>query len=110
MAHIKQPGSGRKKGTPNKMTQSVIDICAEMGFDPVRGLVQLALTAEDESNRVTAHKELMKYIYPQRKAVEHSGTIDTGLQSIIESIKDKSEDELTKIAADSRNSITYSET
>jgi hypothetical protein len=94
---MKTPGSGRKKGTPNKMTQSVMDICAEMGFDPVRGLVQLALTAEDESNRVTAHKELMKYIYPQRKAVEHSGTIDTGLQSIIDNLKDKTPEELKEI-------------
>ena len=90
---------GRAKGVPNKFTRSVMEICQEMNFDPVQGLIELARCAEDEGNRVTAHKELMKYIYPQRKAVEHSGSIDTGLQQMIESLEGKTEDELAKIAA-----------
>jgi len=110
LGEARPANAGRKKGTPNKLTQSIMDVCNEMGFDPARGMIEIAMSGETPELQFQARKELLKYLYPQRKAVEHSGTIDTGLQSIIESIKDKSEDELTKIAADSRNSITYSET
>lgn len=98
---------GRAKGVPNRFTRSVLQICEEMGYDPVAGLIELATRGEEESNRVTAAKELMKYIYPQRKAIEHSGSVDTGLQQMIESLEGKTEDELAKIATGS-NSPTNS--
>lgn len=59
---------GRQKGTPNKKT--VEFITALGSFDPVKRLVELCSKTEDEALEAKICLELLKYIYPQRKAVE----------------------------------------
>lgn len=60
---------GRKKGTPNKKTAELQEILG--GFNPAEKLMELynKSTTKDDL-KVLICKELMKYIYPQRKAVD----------------------------------------
>lgn len=72
----KTPGSGRKKGTPNRFTQNLMGICEEKGLDVFESLVEIALDKDPENkDRFPALKELAQYLYPKRKALEHSGEI-----------------------------------
>ena len=60
---------GRKKGTPNKKTAELQEILG--GFNPAEKLMELynKSTTKDDL-KVLICKELMKYIYPQRKAID----------------------------------------
>ena len=72
----KTPGSGRKPGTPNKKTQTLMEICDQEGLDPFRALLKLAKTAEKEEIALGALKELCQYLYPKRKALEIANSDD----------------------------------
>jgi hypothetical protein len=63
---------GRKKGTANKLTQDLRARLIEAGFDPADGLLELAQDKEDKHLRFQALKELMQYVYPKRKTMEHT--------------------------------------
>ena len=72
-------GPGRKPGTRNKNTkvsaqQKVREIEEELGcsIDPLAGLAKIAHESDDVQIRLSALKELAKYLYPQRKAVDMS--------------------------------------
>lgn len=84
MANGRKKGSpktgGRKKGTPNGDRKELFDLMAEK-FPNYHPVIAMAEIANDKKNdlliRLTAHKEVSKYVAPQLKAVEHSGHIDT---------------------------------
>lgn len=86
------PGAGRPKGTPNKKTLVLQERLAELKVDPVGTLAkilaeQMALfllhknkkrygpAAEMLSDAERTASNLMQYLYPKKKAVEHSGEI-----------------------------------
>jgi len=94
----KNERSGRKKGTPNKRTLDLIQTLQEKGFDPAAKLVEITLMAEQEflnlkdrtlKERDTASRhlatasrnctELMKFVYPQRKAVDITAEGDSNV-------------------------------
>ncbi len=59
---------GREKGTPNKKTLIFLD---DLGnFKPVEELKKLYKKTKDENIKFAILKEFLKYMYPQRKAVE----------------------------------------
>ena len=62
--------SGRKKGTPNKKTAELKDILNNHHFEPATKMIELFIATEDDNIKLGILKELMKYIYPQRKAVD----------------------------------------
>lgn len=89
---------GRQKGTPNKRTWEARAICERLNFDPLEQLVawatgdwkklgytsptktivdadgnQVQVDRIDEALRQKSTKEVVPYIYPQLKAIEHSG-------------------------------------
>lgn len=72
---------GRVKGTPNKKTQELIDMIEAAGCPhPVQGMAEIAVKARSEGNDDLAkdcYKELAQYVAPKRKAIEHSGEVDT---------------------------------
>lgn len=75
----KPAGSGRQKGTKNNATLSVEERLAAMNCKPLEGLAEIAKQAKakgDLNLATTCYKELCKYVHPQRKAVEHTGSID----------------------------------
>ena len=70
--HIKK--GGRKKGTPNKRTSDIIERLKDN--DIVGSLLDIAQNTDKDEIKVTIYKELLKYIYPQRKAVEFAQDIE----------------------------------
>lgn len=66
---------GRTKGTPNKKTVSLQEKCDIVGLDPFEQMLIIASTADEQNLRFHALKELCQYLYPKRKAIEHSGEI-----------------------------------
>jgi len=112
---------GRKKGTPNKSTDYIFDLCEKNNFDPIQALIWVAqnnwkslgyrdshiekqgfqgvVTSEpiiSVDHRIDAMKSLTGYMYPKRKAIEM--TMDkNSVQPIIlayskESVKDAAQD------------------
>ncbi len=69
---------GRQKGVPNKISYN-LDLharCQERGIDVFDLLLEFCGQAPAEM-RLNAIKELMKYLYPQRKALEVTGQIES---------------------------------
>ena len=85
-------GSGRKPGTPNKKTAELMEVLVKHDFEPAEALIYIykeakkifefrkkksnlagALTAMDRMH--DAASELAGYVYPKKKAIEHSGEI-----------------------------------
>lgn len=67
---------GRSKGTPNRFSQNLIEICKEKDLDVFEALVEIA---KNDSHPDNFHslKELAQYLYPKRKSLEHSGEVNT---------------------------------
>lgn len=80
----KKKVGGRKKGTPNKKTLLLQEVLEEEGLDPIRGLVDAladldGVVAETNSEiikladaKAKIYLSILDYIYPKRKAIEHS--------------------------------------
>lgn len=75
---------GRVKGTMNRKSESLFELCEEMGFNPFAELMRLAFSTDDEAVRASCLKELCQYLYPKRKAVELSMDPDSAFKVIIE--------------------------
>ena len=82
-------GAGRKKGTPNKLTLDLVKICEDQGINPFSEMLTL-VTHHNVFVKMAALKEVCRYLYPQRKAIEHSGEISNPYLQ-------KSVDELEKL-------------
>jgi hypothetical protein len=89
--------AGRKKGTPNRKTQTLLDKCEEKGIDPFAALLELSQMAEREETRLGALKEICSYLYPKRKSLEHSGLTDPKVVNEIEKLSDLDAEELEKV-------------
>jgi Fe2+ transport system protein FeoA len=67
---------GKKKGSVNKISlaKEVAARLEELGCDPIAGLATIAGDpAVDHYVRVRCYSELAQYLYPKRRAIEHSG-------------------------------------
>jgi hypothetical protein len=93
----KTPGSGRKKGTPNKAKQELQALLAERypDYHPVLAMAALANDSSTKSVRdvgtgkrrtvpkvplelrARMHQEVAKYVEPQLKAIEHRAGDDS---------------------------------
>ncbi len=83
------PGAGRKAGTPNRKTQHIIDQCEAKGVNVLELMIEFVTIPCEPGLRLQALKELMKYIYPQRKAVEHSGEMSEKIEVVINDYRSK---------------------
>ena len=64
---------GRTRGTPNKKTLEIQDRLCSIGCDPIQGMADLAMDANNSPElRGRMYAELAQYVAPKRKAVEHS--------------------------------------
>lgn len=66
----KPANSGRKAGTPNKKSIGLEAKLNEKGLDVATEMINLFNTVDDDGLKYNILKELMKYVYPQRKAVD----------------------------------------
>lgn len=81
----KTPGSGRKKGTPNKTISPLKERAEVLGIDPFEILLYFAAGNKAALNltedipaqvRAKAAAEACQYLHPKLKAIEHSGDKD----------------------------------
>lgn len=67
-------GAGRKKGTPNKRSETASETLELLGFDGLAEMHKMySNPAISEQSRVKLLAEMAQYQYPKRKAIEHSG-------------------------------------
>lgn len=67
----KPTGSGRKRGTPNKRSQLLIESLESFDFSVPEQLISL-LPQLDPAKQADVLIDLMSYLYPKRKAVEQT--------------------------------------
>lgn len=72
---------GRVKNTPNKKTGVLADVLG--AFDPAERIIALFNDTDDDSIKFGILKELMKYVYPQKKALEVTNVNDPGIQVVV---------------------------
>lgn len=66
-------GAGRPKGAKGRKSRTLEERMAGMGVDPLEQLVEIAVEARSQGDlhlAVSAFKELARYVYPMRKAVD----------------------------------------
>ena len=65
---------GRTKGTPNKLSTSVLERLDEMGCDPLAFLDEQMRNEENRMDlRCKCAAVIMEYAYPKRRAVDAAG-------------------------------------
>ena len=80
----------RPAGVPNKRKAALLKRLGEEfpDYHPVAELARIAMDPEnDTATRLQAHKEVAKYVEPQLKAVEHSGTQAVRIMTVAEQIQ-----------------------
>lgn len=69
---------GRERGTPNVITQDLIKACADQGVDPFIELVKDIQLIDEPGMRAPLWEKVCSYLYPKRKAIEHSADKESG--------------------------------
>lgn len=85
---------GRAKGVPNKDTRTLHEICDRLKINPFEALLHLYSTTRNEGIKLGALSQACKYIFPQLKAIDHSGEIknpfaDKPLEELRALVKEK---------------------
>jgi hypothetical protein len=76
---------GRVAGTPNRKTKDVQELLDSLDCDPIEGMARIAMNPKTRLEvRGRMFAELAQYVYPKRKAVEHSGADDAPVRSVHE--------------------------
>jgi len=71
---------GRTAGTPNRKTQEISALLDSLGCDPIEGMARIAMNKEHPPElRGRMYAELAQYVFPKRKAVDHSGAAEEPL-------------------------------
>ena len=120
----KTPGSGRKKGTPNKSTKkrkAVAEKALSEGITPLevmlgamRSLWNLARATKEAAERVTLEaqasaiaKDAAPFVHPRLAAVEHSGDLTHTHEHITrEEARRDVEESFADVAGDTEESDT----
>lgn len=74
---------GRAKGIPNRKTQSLIDKCDEFRIDPFVEMLKALQEEQEPKERFKMAAEISQYIYPKRRAMEHSMDQEKGFKVVI---------------------------
>ena len=83
----KVPGSGRKRGTPNRRTAQVHELLLALKCDPITGMARIAMNAKNPPDlRGRMYSELAQYLFPKRKALEVSTTPAEGFAALLEEL------------------------
>lgn len=84
----RQKTGGRQKGTPNKKTKELIEILG--AFNPAEKLKEVFNNTKDDNLKAKICLDLLKYIYPQRKAVDLQTVEDRGFTVVVQNERAKS--------------------
>jgi hypothetical protein len=98
----KTPGSGRKKGTPNKDKLPLQQKAEELGVDPFQILLlfakgdvaALGIEVITADQRLRAASEACQYLYPKRKAIQVDQDTDPNSDRPLQHLSDEELDAL----------------
>lgn len=77
---------GRKRGVPNRNTFDLVTVINERfpGYDPIDALINIARVSTNPLEiRVSCHKEVAKYMYAQKKAIDITGDMNLHEDSVV---------------------------
>ena len=76
---------GRQKGTPNKENRALIEQIRDLypDYHPVIAMAKIASTTKSEALRLKANAEVAKYICPQLKSIDMTGTVEVSNHGVI---------------------------
>jgi hypothetical protein len=74
----RQKTGGRTKGTPNKRTLALMEICDEKGYDLLSQVITDLQLLNDPKDRLHFNLKFMEFLYPKRRAVDENGNPDDG--------------------------------
>jgi hypothetical protein len=80
---------GRQKGSVNKSTQALFDLCAKKKIDVFEAMLDLAITELDRDKKFDKLSQIAHYLYPKRKAVEHSLEDDSGVAEKLKAARER---------------------
>jgi hypothetical protein len=80
---------GRLPGQPNKKTRDLMLLCEEMGLDPFVEMLKCLQDTLPTNERFRMAAEICQYIYPKRKAIEHTTEDGQGFKIVIADYKAK---------------------
>lgn len=70
---------GRPAGSKNKITSDLRAQLDQMGCNPIAIMGAIAINEKEETAlRLSASRSLARFLHPELKAIEHSGSIKTG--------------------------------
>lgn len=96
MAKGKKTG-GIQKGYRYPDTLKAKDLCAEEGIEPIKELIRIMNSTENEFIQLSAVKELCKYCYSiPRDTGEDKNNSEDAINEFLNRIKDVSEETLLK--------------
>lgn len=87
----KEKHGGRQKGTPNKKTQELHEMCEKMGLNVFEGMIQIAIEDKDPDTRFDKLERIAPYLYPKRKSLDISSEDEKGFQIVIKDYTRKDE-------------------
>ena len=95
---------GRKVGVPNKITRSMglEQMCVERGINLFEKFLDF-IQGDDKQLAFAALREAAKYVYPQKRAIEHSGNIDQRILTIIADLNTLPTEQLKQIIKEEAN-------
>jgi len=79
----------RPKGSPNRKTLALEELCDQMGIHPFVEMLKALTVTDEPRERFRMAAEIAQYLYPKRKAVELSASEDKGF---IITVKDYTKD------------------
>lgn len=94
-----QPGkprpknAGRRKGTPNKATQTLMEKCDAKGIDIFEAMLECCTESNNLLDRFRMYSEIAQYLYPKRRAMEVTGEMNLELSKQVEEIKKLTKEE-----------------
>lgn len=90
---------GRKKGSKNKFTRDLMEICETKDFNPFEALLEMAQNPKTKAGiKLGALKELCEYMYPKRQRMEFEGAHYLHIVREIEELSKLPTEELKKLA------------
>ena len=101
---------GRRVGTPNKRTLEAAERLAELDCDPLEGMAKIAMDKRTPLElRARMLAELVPYLYPKRKAVEHAvhNAPDGPAQFIIDLTADQEQEIAIRAVEEYKRSLAH---
>ena len=91
---------GRPAGSKNKITSDLRAQLDQMGCNPIAIMGAIAINEKEETAlRLSASRSLARFLHPELKAIEHSGSITGGIAGPVESARQRILRKLSEAAA-----------